>query len=109
LRRPPRVAFLLSQPFLVLQQGRQAMRFVCILSTLAVTGMLCGCQDAPPPQAPALPQVTAAEPVVKTIIDWDEFVGRFEPAERVEVRPRVSGYLVAAHFEEGQQVERGEL
>ena len=85
------------------------MRFVRLLPALAAAGLLCGCKDAPPAQAAApLPQVTAAEPLVKTIIDWDEFVGRFEPVERVEVRPRVSGYLVEAHFEEGQRVEQGQ-
>lgn len=83
------------------------MRILRLLPALAAS-LLCACDGAPPPPAPARPQVTAAEPLVRTIIDWDEFVGRFEPAERVEVRPRVSGYIVEAHFEEGQRVERGQ-
>jgi len=85
------------------------MRFLRFLPALAAAGMLSGCDDAPSAQAVVLPQVTAAEPLVRTIVDWDEFVGRFEPVEHVEVRPRVSGYLVEAHFEEGQRVERGQL
>ncbi|HEX6995080.1 MAG TPA: efflux RND transporter periplasmic adaptor subunit [Gammaproteobacteria bacterium] len=85
------------------------MRFLRLLSALAAAGMLCGCDDAQPVQAAARPQVTVAEPLVRTIVDWDEFVGRFEPVEHVEVRPRVSGYIVEAHFEEGQRVERGQL
>ena len=85
------------------------MRCLRFLPALAAAGLLCGCEEAPPVQAAALPQVTAAEPLVRTITDWDEFVGRFEPAERVEVRPRVSGYLIEVHFDEGQQVEQGQL
>ncbi len=85
------------------------MRFLRFLPALAAAGVLCGCDEAPPAQAVMVPQVTAAEPLVRTIVDWDEFVGRFEPVEHVEVRPRVSGYLVEAHFEEGQRVERGQL
>jgi len=85
------------------------MRFLRFLPALAAAGVLCGCDEAPPAQAVMVPQVTAAEPLVRTIVDWDEFVGRFEPVEHVEVRPRVSGYIVEAHFEEGQLVDQGQL
>ena len=85
------------------------MRFLRFLPALAAAGMLSGCDEPPPAQAVVLPQVTAAEPIVRTIVDWDEFVGRFEPVEHVEVRPRVSGYIVEAHFEEGQLVDQGQL
>src|SRR5690606_31167604 len=95
--------------FSLWKQGRPSMRFLRFLPALAAAGVLCGCDEAPPAQAVMVPQVTAAEPLVRTIVDWDEFVGRFEPVEHVEVRPRVSGYLVEAHFEEGQRVERGQL
>ncbi len=84
------------------------MRLHHLLLAVAAAGTLAACQDAPPPQAAALPQITAAEPLVRDIIDWDEFVGRFEAAARVEVRPRVSGYIIEALFEEGQFVEQGQ-
>ena len=61
-------------------------------------------QGAPPP-----PQVTVATPLVSEIVDWDDFVGRFEAIEEVEVKPRVSGYLVGIHFRDGQYVRRGQL
>ncbi len=48
-------------------------------------------------------------PVVKELVEYDEYTGRFAPVNRVEVRARVSGYLSAVEFTEGQRVEAGEL
>lgn len=82
-------------------------RFAAIF---ALTGVfLSGCQEPPPAMTGPLPEVTAAQPLVKQIIDWDDYVGQFEPVERVDLRPRVSGYIVAVHFEDGQLVEQGQL
>lgn len=55
------------------------------------------------------PTVTAAKPVVKTIVEDDEFVGRFEARSEVSLRSRVSGYLEEVHFREGGLVEAGQL
>lgn len=55
------------------------------------------------------PAVTVARPVVREVIDWDEFTGRLASPETVEIRSRVSGYLDAVHFKEGTEVEAGEL
>jgi RND family efflux transporter MFP subunit len=59
-------------------------------------------QQGPPP-------VTVAKPVVKTIIEHDEFVGRFDSLEEVKVRSRVTGYLDAVHFKDGSLVKAGDL
>jgi membrane fusion protein, multidrug efflux system len=59
-----------------------------------------------PPQAPP---VTVAKPVVKEIVEQDEYTGRFEAAESVELRARVSGYLEAVRFRDGQIVREGDL
>jgi RND family efflux transporter MFP subunit len=59
------------------------------------------------PQAP--PPVQAAKVVQKSVTDFDEFTGRFEAVERVEVRPRVSGYVTATHFEQGHEVRKGDI
>lgn len=53
--------------------------------------------------------VSVSNPLTKRVIDWDEYTGRFEAIESVEVRARVSGYLDSIHFEDGQTVEKGEL
>nr|WP_295373622.1 efflux RND transporter periplasmic adaptor subunit [uncultured Sphingosinicella sp.] len=60
-----------------------------------------------PPQGP--PPVVVAQPVQRQIIDWDEYIGRFEPMQRVDVRPRVSGYLQSINFRDGQTVRQGQL
>ncbi len=60
--------------------------------------------EAPPP-----PPVDVAAPLVMEVVEWDEFTGRFEASQYVELRARVSGYLDEIHFEDGQIVDRGEL
>ncbi|MCW5773361.1 MAG: efflux RND transporter periplasmic adaptor subunit [Rhodospirillaceae bacterium] len=56
----------------------------------------------------ALP-VTVAKPVVKEIVEWDEFTGRFDAVESVEIRARVNGYLAAVKFTDGSLVKKGDL
>lgn len=59
---------------------------------------------APPP-----PEVTVAKPLVQRLTEWDEFTGRFESVQDVVVKARVSGYLEAIGFEDGQVVEKGQV
>lgn len=61
-------------------------------------------QDA----APA-PSVTVAQPAAEKIVEWDEFTGRFEAIDSVEIRARVSGYLEAVAFEDGAIIQKGDL
>jgi len=58
-------------------------------------------------QAPP-PPVSVAKPLAKKVTQWDEFSGRFEPVESVEVRPRVSGFIEKIHFKDGQTVKAGD-
>jgi RND family efflux transporter MFP subunit len=60
-------------------------------------------------QVPAAPAVTVAMPVVKDIVEQDEFIGRFEAVDQVEIRSRVSGYLDQIHFRDGAPVKVGDL
>ncbi len=60
-------------------------------------------------QEPQLPAVTAAKPVVREIVEDDEFVGRFDAVDEVAVRSRVSGYLDEVHFKDGAVVNKGDL
>ena len=57
---------------------------------------------------PALP-VTVAPPLAKRITTWDEYSGRFQAVERVEVRPRDSGFVEQVHFKDGSLVKAGDL
>ncbi|MBX3498239.1 MAG: efflux RND transporter periplasmic adaptor subunit [Alphaproteobacteria bacterium] len=60
-------------------------------------------------QAPPAPPVTVAKPVVKDIVEWDEFTGRFDAVGAVEVRARVGGYLESVHFKDGALVKEGDV
>ena len=78
---------------------------------LALAALLAGCGErqqqsrgAPPP-----PTVIVAKPIKRTVSDFDEYVGRFAAVNSVEIRSRVSGYLDAVHFKDGQIVKQGDL
>ncbi|MEK1894570.1 MAG: efflux RND transporter periplasmic adaptor subunit [Rhizobium sp.] len=61
-------------------------------------------------QQPASPPpVSVAKPVVRDVVDNDEFIGRFEPVDQVSVRSRVGGYLQEVHFTDGALVKQGDL
>jgi RND family efflux transporter MFP subunit len=65
--------------------------------------------EAPAAPAPPPPMVTIAQPLVREINEWDDYVGRFEASNSVEVRPRVSGAVTAVHFKDGAVVRAGQL
>jgi multidrug efflux pump subunit AcrA (membrane-fusion protein) len=72
--------------------------------------VLAGCSEAPQQRAaPPPPKVTVAVPAKRSMVDQDEYVGRFVAIDSVEVRARVSGYLDAIHFTDGQMVKQGDL
>ena len=60
-------------------------------------------------QAPAAPKVSVAQVIQQPINEWDEFTGRLEAPETVEIRPRVSGQIDRVAFTEGAQVDKGDL
>lgn len=79
---------------------------------LALAGalVLSGCEQAPQAQAqmPA-PKVSVAEVIEQPVNEWDEFTGRLEAPQSVEIRPRVSGYIDRVAFDEGGLVKKGDL
>lgn len=81
------------------------------LLTPAVALALAACGgkgDSAAPQQGA-PPVTVSTPLVQDVVDWDEYVGRFEAIQNVEVRPRASGYLQGVWFRDGAYVKKGQL
>jgi RND family efflux transporter MFP subunit len=76
---------------------------------IASASLLANCGEAQKQAAPPPPKVTVAKPIQRTIVDQDEYVGRFVPIDVVEVRARVSGYLDQIHFTDGQMVKQGDL
>ena len=77
-------------------------------AALAVSG--CARNEAAEQKAgPPLPQVTVAAAISRQVTEFDEFTGRFEAVERVEVRPRVSGYISSVNFKDGSEVRKGDV
>jgi RND family efflux transporter MFP subunit len=66
-------------------------------------------RGAPVAAAPPPVTVTVASPLVRQVAEWDDYSGRFEASKSVEVRPRVSGAIVALHFTDGSIVHQGQL
>src|SRR3979411_130127 len=87
-----------------LEPGRLLIIIMAILA-----GISAGCSSSAQPQAPAPAEGSVAEVICKQLGDSDEFTGRLEPVNSVEVRPRVSGYLQSVHFKEGAIVRQGDL
>lgn len=80
-----------------------------ILLTVLCT-LTFGCKSEPPALvSPPPPAVTVSQPVEREVTDYDEYTGRTVAVEEVEVRPRVSGYLVKVNFQEGTEVQKGTL
>lgn len=73
-----------------------------LLSINGLTVSTANAQAGPPP-------VTVAKPVMRQVVEDDEFIGRFEAVDSVEIRARVGGYLQAIHFQDGALVKKGEL
>jgi RND family efflux transporter MFP subunit len=84
---------------------------LCRISLLfAVTGMLGGCNSAEPAVAETPPPpVTVSQPVAREVVDYDEYDGRISATETVEVRARVSGYIIKIDFQDGQIVQKDDL
>jgi len=86
--------------------------FPTLLTILLAGIFLSACKPATGARAPVEPPppaVTVATPVIREVIDWDEFTGRLTSPETVEIRSRVSGYLDQVHFKEGAEVDQGAL
>ena len=72
--------------------------------------LLSGCdkgvaQSAPPPP----PEVSAAPVLVRPVSQWDNFNGRVEAVQSVQLRPRVSGYIESVNYREGDEVKKGQV
>lgn len=104
----------MSYPCSSLRRGRLGLAtplLAVLLSAMALSApsaTTARAADAPadPPPPPA---VTVAHPLAKRITNWDEYSGRFQAVQTVEVRPRVSGFIDKIHFKDGQTVKAGEL
>ena len=82
---------------------------VCMAAAWLILLSIAGCGSGGAPTAPPPPEVSVAQVLQKRVTDWDEFTGRLQAPQTVEIRPRVSGYIDLVAFTEGKVVKRGEL
>ena len=91
-----------------MQNRRLAVTGVLSLAGLSLAALAVGGKKEPPP-APQPQAVTVAEVPEREITEWDEFTGRLEAVDQVEIHPRVSGYIKRVTFAEGKEVKKGEV
>lgn len=95
----------------LVQRGRRGSLMALQLSAVSLlVALLSGCdksvaQNGPPPA----PAVSVADVVIKPISQWDDFNGRIEAVQSVQLRPRVSGYIDKVNYTEGQEVKKGQV
>ncbi len=85
---------------------------LAIISALSLSLIACNesnTQAITSVQAPAPVEVDVALPLQHKLTDWDEFTGRFEAINTVDMRARVTGYLVDKKFKDGQNVKKGDV
>lgn len=96
--------------FVTTWPSRLSSRLQRLSAALIPLIVLAGCGDKPQQQAaPPPPNVTVANPIKRTVTDWDEFTGRFEAVEEVQVRARVGGFVTSVEFRDGALIRKGDL
>ncbi|HTJ64624.1 MAG TPA: efflux RND transporter periplasmic adaptor subunit [Alphaproteobacteria bacterium] len=80
-----------------------------ICAFLFAVAALTGCDDKKPASQAGGPPVTVANPTARRITEWDDYTGRFQATEYVEIRARVNGYLQSINFTDGEIVKKGDL
>jgi membrane fusion protein, multidrug efflux system len=88
------------------QFASSLLRPALFVTALALAA--CSEKAAQTPAASA-PSVTVATPVKRTVTDWDEFTGRFEAVEQVDIRARVGGFVTRVGFSDGEIVRKDDL
>src|SRR4029077_5426717 len=95
-----------------LRTGESMRHSFILLAAAAVAALIlsgCARNEAAEPKAAPLPQVSVAPVISRKVTEFDELTGRFEAVERVEIRPRVSGYISSVNFTEGSEVKKGDV
>jgi multidrug efflux system membrane fusion protein len=95
----------LSPPGRLMQRTRNGLLTAVIL----MTTIGCGNHDDSGSKQTPLPNVKIAQPLSQEVTEWDEYTGRIEAVNSVDVRARVSGYLEKVNFNAGDKVRKGDL
>jgi multidrug efflux system membrane fusion protein len=81
---------------------------ILLIAGIATVSMSGHAEKAQAAAAPAATPVSVAAVLERSVTEWDDFSGRVEAVDQVEVRPRISGTIDAVHFQEGQLVKKGD-
>lgn len=81
----------------------------CLFVGLFGTFLLSGCAHKPPPAAPPVPEVSVSVPIEREITDYEDFTGRTDAVYSVDIRARVTGYLVKVNFKDGDLVRENDV
>jgi multidrug efflux system membrane fusion protein len=90
------------------RSGLAALLTALLLLQLGGCGQSDPTQASAPPPMPPVP-VKTAQPLQKEVVEWDEYTGRIEPVEDVEIKSRVDGHLDKIHVQDGDKVKKGDL
>lgn len=85
------------------------MRAATTMLLVWVSGLLVACGKPAAPPAPPVMEISVATVPEREITEWDEYTGRLEAVQTVEIRPQVSGYLNEVKFQEGGEVKKGDV
>lgn len=89
--------------------GRAAGLLASLIAGLLTSALASPARAQAPPGGGAPPSVSVAKPLVKEVREFDDYTGRFDAVDTVEVRARVSGYLDSVNFRDGVLVKKGDL
>src|SRR5437762_5742045 len=84
-------------------------RLLTVVTVATASLILANCKRTPATQNAGPLPVNVVTAVEKEVNEWDEFTGRLEAVESVEIRPRVSGYITEIHFQAGAIIKKGDL
>lgn len=85
------------------------VRSIIPAASVVFAVLLAGCEKKPEAAAPPAPPVTVATPLKKQTTDWDEFTGRFDAVDQVQIRARVTGFVTKVTFVDGAVVKAGDV
>jgi RND family efflux transporter MFP subunit len=85
-----------------MQFRHSTLKYIPLVCAALFSGAAQAQETSPPPQ------VSVAKPVVRDVVDNDDFIGRFQASEQVSIRSRVGGYLQSINFKDGQLVKEGD-
>ncbi len=87
-----------------------AVHYFDAMNKIYILFLICAvaCSPAKPPP-PSQTFVSVATPIMRNVVDWDDYVGRFQAIQDVEIKPRITGTVDKILFREGIEVHKGQL